>query len=98
MFIRYYWDDVEYNLDIILYKFAPSDHRLISEIEKEYILSNVEHKSSEFIFPWKMIFRSSSCWALFLFHMSFNWGIYTFQTSIPKYLNEFFKYDIRSVR
>ena len=46
---------------ILFYTNSPSDHRLISEMEKEYVLSNIEEKSSEFLFPWKIIFRSSSC-------------------------------------
>ena len=83
---------------ILFYTNSPSDHRLISEIEKDYILTNIEKKSNEFVFPWRMIIRSSTCWALFLVHICFNWGIYTFQTSIPKYLNEVFKFNIKSVR
>lgn len=88
---------------MLFYTNSPEDHRLISEIEKEFILLNVEHRfekrnEEKLFIPWKLILTSSSSWALFLVHISFNWGIYTFQTSIPKYFNEVFQFNITSVR
>lgn len=88
---------------MLFYTNSPQDHRFVSTIEKEFILQNTEHGSNDkdnrdFHAPWRSIFTSSTCWTLFIAHTCFNWGIYTFQTSIPKYMNEVLKFNITSVR
>ena len=47
--------------------------------------------------PWKAILTSRACWGLFIAHTCFNYGAYTFLTSIPKYMSEVLRFDIKSV-
>ena len=86
----------------IFYADSPAEQYCISHDEKKYILDNTQeqlssHSKSEFETPWKSIFTSSACWALFIVHTCNNWGTYTFLTSIPKYMAEALKFDIKSV-
>lgn len=74
---------------LIIYSDSPCTNRYISNIEKDFLIENTHRKSAhQFQTPWRSIFRSSSCWALFLIHTCHNWGTYTFLTSIPKYMDE----------
>jgi ACS family sodium-dependent inorganic phosphate cotransporter-like MFS transporter 5 len=87
---------------IFFYTDSPRDQRCISNKEKEYILDNTQqqlsnHSKNEFKAPWKAIFTSPACWALFAVHTCNNWGTYTFLTSIPKYMAEVLRFDIKSV-
>ena len=87
---------------IFFYADSPRDHRCISHEEKEYILDATQrqlfnHSEGEFQAPWKSILRSPACWALFAIHTCNNWGTYTFLTSIPKYMAEVLRFDIKSV-
>lgn len=87
---------------IIFYADSPSDQRCISNSEKVYILHETQqqlsnHSKNEFQAPWKAILTSPACWALFAVHTCNNWGTYTFLTSIPKYMAEVLKFDIKSV-
>ncbi|CAM4940543.1 unnamed protein product [Rotaria socialis] len=86
---------------IFFYTDSPRHQRCISNREKDYIahatqgqLSN--HDKNEFKAPWKAILTSKACWALFITHTCNNWGTYTFLTSIPKYMAEVLKFDIKS--
>ncbi|CAF1265078.1 unnamed protein product [Rotaria sordida] len=86
---------------IFFYTDSPSDQRCISNQEKNYILDSTQEQSShhdqnEFQAPWKQILTSPVCWALFIIHTCNNWGTYTFLTSIPKYMSEVLKFDIKS--
>ena len=70
--------------------------------EKEFILENTQqhlstNKKNQFRAPWRAIFTSQACWGLFIIHTCTNYGTYTFLTSIPKYLSEVLKFDIKSV-
>lgn len=85
------------------YADSPRDQRCISNNEKEYILECTQeqlssHSQNEFEAPWKAILTSPACWALFIVHTCNNWGTYTFLTSIPKYMAEVLRFDIKSVR
>jgi len=83
---------------LIVYSDSPSQNRYISNIEKNFLIENTHQRSAQqFQTPWRSIFRSSSCWALFLIHTCHNWGTYTFLTSIPKYMDEVLGFDIKSV-
>ena len=87
---------------IIFYADSPNDQRCISDEEKDYILSSTHeqlsnHNANEFQAPWKAILTSPACWGLFAIHTCNNWGTYTFMTSIPKYMAEVLKFDIKSV-
>ena len=87
---------------ILFYKNSPEDHRYISSQEKEFILENTQQQlpnnnKNSFHAPWQAILTSPACWALFIVHTCNNWGIYTFLTSIPKYMDEVLKFKIESV-
>ncbi|CAF0841673.1 unnamed protein product [Rotaria sordida] len=86
---------------ILFYTNSPRNHRFISIQEKEYILQNTQQQLSnsnknDFHVPWRAILTSPACWALFIMHMCNNWGTYTFLTSIPKYMDEVLKFNIKS--
>lgn len=81
---------------------SPGKQRCISKAEKDYILETTQqqlsnHSENEFEAPWVAILKSPACWALFVIHTCNNWGTYTFLTSIPKYMAEVLKFDIKSV-
>ena len=87
---------------ILFYADSPRDQRCISNEEKAYILESTQeqlsgHSQSEFEAPWRAILTSPACWALFIIHTCNNWGTYTFLTSIPKYMAEVLRFDIKSV-
>ncbi|CAF1024515.1 unnamed protein product [Rotaria sp. Silwood1] len=86
---------------ILFYTNSPRNHRFISTQEKEYILQNNQQQLSnsnknDFHAPWRAIFTSPACWALFIIHTCNNWGTYTFLTSTPKYMDEVLKFNIKS--
>ncbi|CAF1312349.1 unnamed protein product [Rotaria sordida] len=86
---------------ILFYTNSPRNHRFISIQEKEYILQNTQQQLSnsnknDFHPPWRAIFTSPACWALFIIHTCNNWGTYTFLTSAPKYMDEVLKFNIKS--
>jgi len=87
---------------MLVFTNSPQDHRYISTEEKEFILQNTQQKLSDnnknsFHAPWRAILTSRACWALFIIHTCNNYGSYTFLTSIPKYMSEVLKFDIKSV-
>ncbi len=87
---------------ILFFTDSPQDHRYISTQEKEFILQNTQQLLSsnnkhEFHAPWRAILTSRACWALFVIHTCANYGGYTFLTSIPKYMSEILKFNIKSV-
>jgi ACS family sodium-dependent inorganic phosphate cotransporter len=87
----------------LFYRNSPREHRFINTQEKEFILQNTQQQLSDnnkndFHAPWRAILTSRACWALFIVHTCNSWGIYTFLTSIPKYMDEALKFNIKSVR
>lgn len=86
---------------IFFFADSPAQQRCISKTEKDYILKTTQqqlsnHSKNEFEAPWAAILKSPACWALFVIHTCNNWGTYTFLTSIPKYMAEVLKFDIKS--
>ncbi|CAF0729473.1 unnamed protein product [Didymodactylos carnosus] len=87
---------------LYFYADSPENQRFISLREKTYILESTQnqlasHSKSEFSAPWRAIMTSPACWALFIAHTCNNWGTYTFLTSIPKYMAEVLRFDLKSV-
>jgi sugar phosphate permease len=87
---------------IFFYTDSPDKQMCISNGEKAYLRDKTQQQSSnhsknEFEAPWKAILTSPACWALFAVHTCNNWGTYTFLTSIPKYMAEVLRFDIKSV-
>ncbi|CAF0912444.1 unnamed protein product [Adineta ricciae] len=91
---------------IWFYRNSPTSHRFISSTEKDFILQHTQHRLSKnkndddgnakFHAPWRAIFTSRACWALFIIHTCSNYGTYTFLTSIPSYMSDVLKFDVKS--
>lgn len=47
--------------------------------------------------PWLAIFTSRPCIVIFIGQFSHNWGNYLFLTSIPTFLKDVLKFDMKSV-
>lgn len=47
--------------------------------------------------PWLAILLSPAVWAVLIGAMACDWGLYTFLTNIPTYLNEVLEFDIQAV-
>lgn len=87
---------------MLFYTNSPRNHRFITAEEKEFILQHTQQYLSDdrkrnSQTPWKAILTSRVCWGLFIVHTCFNYGNYTLLTSIPKYMSEVLKFDIKSV-
>lgn len=80
---------------------SPDDNRFIGEREREYILEETKQTRSSFEesesgAPWGAIMTSKPCIAIFVGHSCSNWGTYLFLTSLPLYMKEVLKFDIKS--
>lgn len=76
---------------------CPSEHRFISEIEREYILNETRHQRiMRQRMPWKEILSSTPCIALFVSQFTCAWGLILFMTNLPIYLKEILKFDVES--
>jgi hypothetical protein len=53
-------------------------------------------KESEKGAPWGKIFTSRPAAAIFFGHSCSNWGTYLFLTSLPTYMKEVLKFDVKS--
>ncbi|XP_067213756.1 putative inorganic phosphate cotransporter isoform X2 [Linepithema humile] len=81
---------------------SPSNHRSISEEEKEYIeksLRITETKGDDKVdqkqqIPWKQIFTSVPMWAIIIAHCGQNWGYWTLLTEIPSYMTGVLNFKI----
>ncbi|CEL99450.1 unnamed protein product [Vitrella brassicaformis CCMP3155] len=90
----------------------PETHRWMSWREKSYIRlgrSRIEGEGLEtaltstasFFQPhspltWQQLFLTPSCWAIYIAHMTFNYGWYVLLSWLPKYLTEQFHLDLAS--
>lgn len=87
---------------IWFFRNSPKKHPYISARERDFILVHTEQQLSRGIkrgahVPWRAILTSLPCWALFTVHTCFSYSSYTFLTSIPKYMSEVLRFDIKSV-
>jgi len=76
----------------------PEEHRIISVIERDYIVEETKGNIStgNKSIPWKEIFTSKACLAVFVGHFASLWGTYLFLTNIPTYMKEVLKFDVKS--
>lgn len=77
---------------------TPAQNRFISQREKDYIIretkkSAVDPSGST---PWKELLTCRASIAIFVSHFCSNFGLYLFLTSLPTYLKDVLKYDIKS--
>jgi MFS transporter, ACS family, solute carrier family 17 (sodium-dependent inorganic phosphate cotransporter), member 5 len=47
--------------------------------------------------PWKAMFTTKECLAIYVGHFTYNWGNYLFLTQLPTYMKEVLHFDIKSV-
>lgn len=79
----------------------PSQNRFISEREREYVEDETREtmslfKEAEKGAPWGKIMTNVPMLALFFGHTCSNWGTYLFLTSLPTYMKEVLKFDVKS--
>ncbi|CAG5123820.1 unnamed protein product [Candidula unifasciata] len=85
---------------ILLVSDDPANHKRISHIEKEYIMSSLKTSrvsdKKHISVPWLSIFMSLPVWAIIVANVASDWGAYTLLTNIPTYINEVLRFDITS--
>ncbi|XP_052764717.1 sialin-like [Mya arenaria] len=74
---------------------TPADHPHISVEEREYIESSVGRKE-DLATPWGPILRCPAVWAINVAHFANNWGFYTMLTSLPGYMKNVLKFDLKT--
>lgn len=79
----------------------PSQNRFIGEREREFVEEQTKEtmslfKEAEKGAPWSKIMSSLPAISLFLAHSCSNWGTYLFLTSLPTYMKEVLKFDVKS--
>ncbi|KAL7670360.1 hypothetical protein ACOME3_005296 [Neoechinorhynchus agilis] len=83
---------------MLLFSNSPKKSKLISEKELNLIEQNLETRESaahHLNAPWKSIFTSKPCLALFACHTFANWGFYTLLVEVPTYFNDVFDTPVR---
>lgn len=84
----------------ILWAFLVSDtpeaHKTISPVEKEFIISSLQHElSSKKSVPWLSILTSLPLWSIVIAHFSYNWTFYTLLTLLPSYMKDVLRFNIQ---
>ncbi|KAL4217610.1 hypothetical protein ACF0H5_022352 [Mactra antiquata] len=74
---------------------TPSDHPYISREEREYIESSVG-KKEDIKTPWLDIIKCPAVWGVCIAHFSNNWGFYTMLTTLPSYMKNVLKFDLKT--
>lgn len=47
--------------------------------------------------PWADILKCPAVWAINVAHFANNWGFYTMLTTLPSYMKNVLKFDIKTV-
>ncbi|XP_074653838.1 sialin-like isoform X3 [Tubulanus polymorphus] len=78
----------------------PSKHPRITDTEKDYILSsigtNTFKDSTKMKTPWLAFCKSLPLWAIIVGHVCNNWANYTLMTSLPSYMKDVLKFNMKS--
>ncbi|XP_075221024.1 putative inorganic phosphate cotransporter isoform X3 [Lycorma delicatula] len=76
---------------------SPATHSNISQSEKEYIMTSLQHNSEQSLpTPWFEIFTSPPMWALIGAHIGCGWAFSIIFTQVPSYLNSVLGFDIET--
>ncbi|XP_067658569.1 uncharacterized transporter slc-17.2-like isoform X1 [Haliotis asinina] len=73
---------------------TPSQHRRISQVEKDHIIRSIGEKENNYKTPWWAMMSSPATWACVIGHVCFNWTAYTLTTNTPLFLKEVLNFDI----
>jgi MFS transporter, ACS family, solute carrier family 17 (sodium-dependent inorganic phosphate cotransporter), other len=82
---------------VLIVKEGPEHDRWISDKEKRYIMSKLNHDENDKEkppIPWKAIFKSMPVWAIAVSHFSENWGFYTLLTQLPAFLKDTLEFEL----
>ncbi|XP_025084631.1 sialin-like isoform X2 [Pomacea canaliculata] len=77
---------------------TPAKHKRISEVERSYILNSIGETPEDkerLATPWRAMFTSGPVWACISAHMLHNYTNYTLLTSLPAFMKEVLKFDIK---
>ncbi|XP_043919804.1 sialin-like isoform X1 [Protopterus annectens] len=75
---------------------TPETHKGISPVEKEFIISSLQHElSSKTSVPWRSILTSLPLWSIVVAHFSYNWTYYTLLSLLPTYMKDILKFNIQ---
>ncbi|CAL1526623.1 unnamed protein product [Lymnaea stagnalis] len=78
---------------------SPSSHRFITEGEKTYITECLAHTGGTRLpvkAPWKAILTCLPFWGIVSAHVSYTWGLFLFLSTLPQYMYEVLKFDIKN--
>lgn len=86
---------------MIISENKPGNSRFIGDREREYIEEETQETMSAFKegekgAPWGKIMTSIPALAIFFGHSCSNWGTYLFLTSLPTYMKEVLKFNVKS--
>ncbi|KAH9505446.1 hypothetical protein Btru_057319 [Bulinus truncatus] len=78
---------------------SPEHHKYISVHERNYImlsLKEMERVKQQGRPPWLSILKSAPVWGIVTAHVSYTWGLFLFLSTLPQYMYEVLKFDIKS--
>ncbi|XP_041361224.1 sialin-like [Gigantopelta aegis] len=75
---------------------TPADHPTITKAERQYIEESIGEK--EYLpTPWKKILTCPALWGIAAAHFAENWLLYMILTSLPTYMKNILKFDMKSI-
>lgn len=75
----------------------PASHPFITQEEREYLnesLGCIKRRENLAPTPWKQMAMSLPLWALVIGQIGHDWGLFTIQTDLPKYMKSVMKFSI----
>ncbi|RZF34491.1 hypothetical protein LSTR_LSTR011733 [Laodelphax striatellus] len=76
---------------------SPATHKRISQAEKDYIQTSLQHNSTKTIrTPWLEIFTSKPVWAFIAAHIGCGWLFAIIFTQMPSYISSVLGFDIKT--
>ncbi|CAL1526622.1 unnamed protein product [Lymnaea stagnalis] len=77
---------------------SPSSHRFITEAEQSYITESISQREATSMvkIPWKAILTCLPFWGIVSAHVSYTWGLFLFLSTLPQYMYEVLKFDIKN--
>ncbi|KAL1117414.1 hypothetical protein AAG570_004740 [Ranatra chinensis] len=75
----------------------PASHPYISQQEREYLSQTIgclKRKKEQAPTPWKSLALSLPLWGLVIGQIGHDWGLFTIQTDLPKYMKSVMKFSI----